>query len=121
VLDGPAGEDAAAATAGDEEIVGVDVALGDDGVNAAVEVEEIIAGIGVVDEICEILAIAGTSARIYVENHIASGSQHLFFEIETVPVVGKRTAVNFKDKRIFFGSIKIRRVDDPPLDLTIVF
>jgi len=49
VLDGPAGEDAAAAAAGDEEIVGVDVALGDDGVDAAIEVVEIVAWIRMMD------------------------------------------------------------------------
>src|SRR5216683_3220682 len=115
VLDGPAGEDAAAAAASDEEIVGVDVALGDNGVDAAIEVVKIVARISVMDEIGKILAVAGAAAGIYVEDHVASGRQDLFFEIEAVAVVGEGTAVNFKDQRIFLGSIEIRRVDDPTL------
>ncbi len=71
VLDGPTGENAAAAAAGDEKIVGIDVALGDDGVDAAIEIVKIVAGISVMDEIGKILAIAGAAARIDVENHVA--------------------------------------------------
>ena len=44
MLDGPASEHPAATAAGDEEIVRVDVALGDDGVNAAVEIVKVVAG-----------------------------------------------------------------------------
>src|SRR5258708_5842581 len=121
ILDGPAGKDAAAAATGDEEIVCVDVALGDDGIDTAVEVVKIVARISVMDEVSKIHAIAGASAGIHVENHVTSGGQHLFFKIETVAVVGERTAVNFKNKRIFLGRIEIRRVDDPALDLAIVF
>src|SRR6266851_1638485 len=54
VLDGPAGKYATAAAAGDEEIVGVDVALGDNGVDSAVQVVKIVAGICVVDKIGKI-------------------------------------------------------------------
>ncbi len=97
VFDGPSGEHAAAAAAGDEEIVGVDVALGDDGVDAAVEVVEIIAGIGVVDEVGEFFAVTGAAAGIGVEHDIAQGSPDLLFEIEAVAVVAKGSAVNFQD------------------------
>ena len=121
MLDGPASEDTAAAAAGDEEIVGVNVAFGDDGVDAAVEIVKIVAGIGVMDEIGKFLAIAGAAARVDVENHIASASQHLLFEIKTIAIVGEGAAVNFKNERIFLGRIKIRRVNDPALDFTIVF
>jgi len=37
-------EDAATAAAGYEEIVGIDVAFGDDGVDAAVKIVEVVAG-----------------------------------------------------------------------------
>src|SRR6476661_2229968 len=59
VLDGPGGEDATAAATRDKEIASVDVAFGDDGVDAAIEVGEIVTGIGVVDEIGEFFAVAG--------------------------------------------------------------
>src|SRR5712692_6570678 len=121
MLDGPAGEDTTPAATGDEEIVGVNVALGNDGVDAAVEVIKIVARVSVMDEIGKILAVAGAAAGVYVKNHVAPGCQHLFFKIETVAIVGERTAVNFKDERIFLGRIEIGRVDDPTLDLTIVF
>src|SRR6202521_1301733 len=97
VLDGPAGENAAAAATSDEKIVGVDVALGDYGINAAVEVVKIVAGIGEMDETAKILAVAGAAARVEVKTDVAAGSQHLLFEIETVAVVGEGTAVNFKN------------------------
>ena len=51
MLDSPGGEDTAATSAGDEEIVCVDVASGDDGVDAAIQVGEIVAGISMVDEV----------------------------------------------------------------------
>src|SRR5260370_39537489 len=94
---GAGGEEAAAAAAGDEGIVGVDVALGDKGIDAAVEVVKIVARIGVMDEIGKFFAIAGAAARIQIENDITSGRQHLFFEIKTVAIVGEGTAVNFKN------------------------
>src|SRR5260370_15709468 len=97
VVDGQAGRDAPAAAAGDEEIVGVDVALGDNSVDSAVEVVKIVARIGVMDEIGKFFAIAGAAARIQIENDITSGRQHLFFEIKTVAIVGEGTAVNFKN------------------------
>ena len=121
VLDGPAGENAAATAAGDKEIIGVDIALGDDGVDAAVEVGKIVARISVMDEICKFFAVARATSRIRVKNHVAARGQDLLFEIETVAIVGERTAVNLKNKGIFLCRIKIRRVDDPTLNLTIVF
>ncbi len=47
VLDGPGGEHAAAAAAGDVEIVRVDVTLANDSIDAAIEIVEIVARIGV--------------------------------------------------------------------------
>src|SRR6266581_2023591 len=61
VLDGPAGEDAATAAAGNKKIVGVDIAFGHYGVNAAIQVIEIVAGIGVVNQVGEFLTVAGAA------------------------------------------------------------
>src|SRR6267154_681969 len=121
VLDGPAGENTTAASAGDEEIVGVNVAFGNDGVDAAVEIGIIVARISVMDEISKFFAVARATSRIGVENHVATRGQDLLFEIETVAIVGERAAVNLKNKGIFLRRIKIRGVDDPTLNLTIVF
>jgi len=71
VLDGPSGKDAATAPASDKEIVGIDVAFSDDGVDAAVEVGEIVSWIGVMDEIGEFLAVAGAAAGVGVEDDVA--------------------------------------------------
>src|SRR5216683_2873928 len=121
VLDGPGGKDAATAAAGDEEIVGVDVAFGDDGVDAAIEIVEIVARIGVVDEVGEFFAIASAAAGVGVEHDVTHGGPDLFFEIEAVAVVAEGSTVNFEDERIFFGGIEGGRLNDPALDLALVF
>src|SRR5579859_2130554 len=121
VLDGPGSEHASAAATGDKEIVGVNVALGDDRVHAAVHVIEIVAGIGVVNEIGELFAVAGAAARIGIENDVAHGSPHLFFKIEAIAVITKRTAVNLENERIFFVGVEIRRLNDPAFDLAAIF
>src|SRR5882757_1277671 len=120
VFDGPAGENTAPAAAGNEEIVGINVALGDDGVDAAIQVIKIVAGISVMDEIGKVLAVAGAAARIDVENDVAAGSEHLFFEVETVAIVGEGATVNFKNQGIFLAWVEIRWVDDPSLDFAVV-
>src|SRR5579883_2442795 len=121
VLDGPAGENAATAAAGDVKVAGIDVALGDDGVNAAVEVVEIIAGVGVVNQIGKFLAVAGAAARVGVEDDVAQGGPDLFFKIEAVAIVAERAAVDFEDKGVFFRGIEIGGMDDPALNLAMVF
>jgi len=121
VFDGPASENASSAAAGDKEIVGVDVALGNDSVNAAVQVIEIVSGIGVVDQVGEFFAIAGAASRIRIKNDVAHGSPDLLFKVEAVAIVGKRAAVNLQNERIFFGGVKIGRVNDPTVNLALVF
>ena len=51
MLDGPAGENAAATATGDKKIVRVDVAFGDNRVDPAVQIVKIVAGIGVMNEV----------------------------------------------------------------------
>src|SRR5437660_11513449 len=60
----PCGEDTAARTARDEEAILVNVALGDDGVDARHQVLVIVPRIGVVNQIAELLAITRAAARI---------------------------------------------------------
>src|SRR5260370_4084937 len=120
VLDSPGGEHAAAAAAGNVEIVGVDVALCDDSVDAAIEVVEVIAGIGMMDEVGELLAITGASARVGVELDGRRIITKMLFEIEAVAVIAKRSAVDFENERIFFGGIEAGRLENPALDLALV-
>src|SRR5216683_1308921 len=121
VLDGPGGEHAATTAAGNEEIVGVDVAFGDDGVDAAIEIVEIVAGIGVVDEVGELFAVTGAAARVGVEHNVPQRSPDLLFKIETVAIVAEGSAVDFQDQRIFFGGIEAGRLNDPGLNFALVF
>src|SRR5882724_99668 len=64
VLDHPTGKHTAAAATGNEQIVGIDIAFGDDRVDTAVHVVEIVAGIGVVNEVAKFRAVAGAAAWI---------------------------------------------------------
>src|SRR6266851_4170589 len=121
VLDGPGGEDAATTAAGNEEIVGVDVAFGDDGIDAAIQIVEIVAGIGVVDEVGELFAVAGAAARVGIEHDVTHGGPDLLFEIEAVAVVTEGPAVDFQDQRIFLGGVEAGRLNDPALNLALVF
>ena len=73
------------------------------------------------DKVGKFLAVASAAAWIRVENDVTSRSEHLFFEVEAVAIVSKRATVNLQDKRIFLGSVEIRRVDDPALDFAVVF
>src|SRR5207245_7100636 len=121
VLDGPSGEDAAPAAAGYKQIVSIDVAFGDDGVDAAVEIVEVVAGIGVMDKIGEFLAVTGAAARIGVKHDVPEGGPNLLFKIEPVAVIPEGSAMNFENERIFFGGIEIGRLNDPALNLALVF
>jgi len=70
---------------GDEEIVGVDVALGDNGVDAAVEVVKVVTWIGVMDEIGKFFAVAGAAARIRIENDVALAASTCFSKSKRSP------------------------------------
>src|SRR6185437_6241676 len=116
----PAGEDAAAAASGDEEIIGIDVALGDYGVDGGIQIVEIVAGIGVVDQIAEFFAIAGAAAGIDVDDDISGGGPDLFFDVEAIAVIGEWAAVNFEEQRIFFRGVEIGRLDEPAFDFALI-
>src|SRR5882757_10935667 len=109
MLDGPSGEDAATAAAGYEQIVGIDVSFGDHGVDAAVEIVEVIAGICMMDEVGKFFAVTGAAAGIGVEHDVAEGSPDLLFEIKTIAVIPKGSPMNFENERIFLGRIEIGR------------
>ena len=120
MTDDPAGEHAAAAAAGDVQLFRVDKALCEHGVDARVQVGEIVAGIGVVDEVSELAAVAGAPPRVGIEHDVSVRRHELFFEIEAITVIGKRPAVDLKDQGILLGGIKSRRLDDPSLDFAMI-
>src|SRR5207245_2972016 len=57
VADHPAGQDAATAAAGDVELLGVDEAPGDHGIDAGVQIVEVVPRVGVVDQVAELGAV----------------------------------------------------------------
>src|SRR5260370_41377490 len=81
---------------------------------------KIVAGILGVDEVAELLAVAGGAARIGVEHDEAAGGLDLHLMLEADAVHGVRAAVNFENKWILFRRIKVRRLDDPALDILAV-
>ena len=110
MIDHPAGENTAARATGDEEVVLIDVVLGENRVDAGVEVLEIITGIGVVNKIGELFAVTGAAPRVGVKDDIVLGSPDLGVEVEAIAVVREGTAVNLQDQGIFLGGIKTWRL-----------
>src|SRR5262249_1489971 len=112
---------ATATPAGDKKIAGVDVAFGDDCVHATVEVIEIVAGIGMMNQIGEFFAVTGAAAGVGVQDNVSARGKELLFEIKTVAIIRKWAAVNLDDQRIFLGRIKVGRLNDPALNFALVF
>jgi len=56
-----------------------------------------------------------------VEHDVAECCPDLLFEIKTIAVISKRSAMNFKNERIFFWRIEIGRLDNPALNLRLSF
>jgi hypothetical protein len=110
VIDHPAGKNTPARTPRDEQILLVYVALGKNRVDAGVKVLEIVAGIGVVDEIATFFAVTGAAPRVGVKDDIVLGSPDLGVEVEAIAVVREGTAENMQDQGIFLGGIKTWRL-----------
>ena len=72
------------------------------------------------DKIGELFAVTRTAAWIDVEHHVTLGRPDLLVGIEAVTVIGKRSAVNFQDKRVFLRWIEVRRFDNPAFNLPLV-
>ena len=114
--DDPRGQDPARAAAGDEQVLLVDITPRDYRVHARHQVVVVLAGIVVVEEVAELLAVAGAAARVGVEDDIPGGRHQLHLRREAVAVVGDRAAVDLEDQRIPPAGIEVRRLDDPALD-----
>ena len=120
LADDPRREHAAARTAGDEQVVGVDVALRDHRIDAGHQVVVVIARIGVVDQVAEGFAVAGAAARVGVQHDVARRREQLQLGGVVRAVGGERPAVDLEDQRIFLRLVEIGRRDHPALDVTLV-
>ena len=72
------------------------------------------------DQVRELLAIAGTAARVNVHNHKSLRRPDLFDRIEAVAIIREWPAMDLQDQRIFPGRIEIRRLHDPTFHLALV-
>src|ERR1700676_1610344 len=72
------------------------------------------------DEVGELLAVAGAAARIGVEHDITQGGPDLLFEIEAIAVIAEGSAVNFENKRVFLRGVEARRLNNPALNFALV-
>ena len=70
-----------------------------------------------VNQVRELLAIAGTSARIDVHDNVSLGSPDLLDGVEAIAIICKWPAMNFKNQRILLARVKIRRLHNPAFDL----
>ena len=116
LADDPAAQHATTASAGDEHVLVVDVSSCNHRVYAGHEVVVVEARIGVVDQIAELLSVAGAAPRVGVQHHIPGGCVELNLGGEAIAVVGERPAVNFEEQRILVAGIEIGRLHNPTLN-----
>ena len=113
----PGRQHPAAGSSGHEELLFIDVSARNHFIDARHQVVEVVARIGVVDLVPEVLAIAGAPARVRVEDDVARRGEQLDFRAEAVPVVGERAAVDLEQERILAARVEVRRLHDPALDV----
>src|SRR5208283_6199502 len=100
VRNGPVGEDATSAAAGNGKLLLVHVTAFQKFIHADHEVAVVVARIVILNDISKILAVAGRTARVNVENYVTLRGHPLEFMVED-PTVGRvRTAVNIEDHRV---------------------
>ena len=116
----PGRQDAAARTAGDEQAVLVGIVLRDKFIDDAHQVIIVITRIIEVDQLGEVLAIAGRAARVRPHGHIAFGGIALDLAAEEGRIHRIRPAMDFEDQREASVSLEVRRQGDPGLDLAAV-
>ena len=104
LADDPGGQHAAARAAGDEQIVGIDVAVRDRRIDGAHQVVVVLARIVVMNEIGELFAVRRRAARIGVQHDVTRRGVELIVGREHRTVGGERSAVNFQDQRIFLAA-----------------
>src|SRR3989304_759575 len=67
------------------------------------------------DEVPELIAVAGASAGVGIEHDVIPGRHELLFDIESVSVVGEGSAVNLENQRVLSRGVEIRGLQEPAL------
>ena len=70
----------------------------------------------ILNDVAELLSIAGRAARVDVQHDIAPGGHPLKFMVEDPPISSVRPAVNVQNQRIFLLGVEIGRLLNPRLN-----
>src|SRR5207253_3838704 len=100
VRDDPISEQAASAAASNAKFFVIDVTALNHFIDAAHEVLIIIAGIMILNDVSELLAVGDAAARVRIKHDVAFGRHPLKFVLENPAVSRMRTAVDVQNKRI---------------------
>src|SRR5215510_3411368 len=76
--DHPAGQYSAAAATRDVQPIRVHIPFCHYRINARIQIKEIVAGIGMVNQVAELAAITGRAARVSVEHNVTARRHELF-------------------------------------------
>src|SRR5262249_51908014 len=117
---GPVSENAAAAAASDTQLLSVDITTLDEFVDAGHQVEIVVAGIAILNDVAKILSVASRAARVRIEHDVSLGGHPMKLVIEDPSVGGVRSAVNVENQRILLLGIEVGRFLYPGLDLLAV-
>src|SRR5215467_9105623 len=113
---GPIGQNAAATATRHGELMRIDVTALQQFVHADEQVAVVVAGIVILNDVAEVLAIAGRSSRVEVEDNVPLRRHPLKFMIKD-PAVGRvGSPVNIKNEGVFLVRIEIRRLLNPSLN-----
>jgi hypothetical protein len=114
--DSPICEDASAAAAGYPEFLLVDVATLNEFVDTDHQIAIVVARVVILNDIAELLAVAGRPARVDVEDDVTFGGHPLKFMIEDPSVGSVRTAMDVENERVLLLRIEVGRLLDPALN-----
>src|SRR5882762_5109825 len=112
----PVRKHAASAATSHPEFFEIDVAALENFVHSRHEVVVVVARIVVLNDVAEILPVAGRAARVNVKHDVALGRHPLKFVIEDPAIGGMWSAVDVEDQWIFFLGIEVGRLLNPSLN-----
>ena len=95
---------------------GIDVTLGNYGVDARHQILEIVTGIFGMNHLAKLLAVAGGSSWIEIQHHEAAAGVHLELVLKLHAIHPVRTTVNLEQQRILCRWIEVRWFYDPALN-----